>query len=268
MKTFPDNLSGHCALITGATGGIGFCFCREFAARGCSLILTDISATSLLFASDAVKFDFPGIDIATLPLDLCREDAADVIDNFCATNGLDPDILVNNAGIFSFSTIATTSEAKTESFVNLHVRAVTLLSRRFAIRRAKAGSGWILNMSSLSCWMPMPGIALYAATKAYIRVFTRALHYEMKDSGVRVMAACPGGIATDLFGLPRNLQRLAVRLGVLATPEKFTRKAVTRLMRGKKQYINGFLNRLMVPAAYLTPTSLRIWIKHRMLDKT
>lgn len=268
MKTFPDKLSGHCAIVTGATGGIGSCFCREFAARGCSLILTDLSAASLLSAADSIKSDFPDIDIATLPLDLCRDDAADVIDEFCTANGLDPDILVNNAGIFSFSTIAATSEAKTETFINLHVRAVTMLSRWFAIRRAKARSGWILNMSSLSCWMPMPGIALYAATKAYIRVFTRALHYEMKDSGVRVMAACPGGIATDLFGLPKNLQRLAVRLGVLATPEKFTRKAVSRLMRGKKQYINGFLNRLMVPAVYLTSTSMRVWIKHRMLDKT
>ena len=60
--------------------------------------------------------------------------------------------------------------------------------------------------------MPMPGIAMYSATKAYIRVFTRALHYEMRDCGVGVTVVCPGGIATDLFGLPEPLKRLAVSI--------------------------------------------------------
>lgn len=108
---------------------------------------------------------------------------------------------------------------------------------------------------------------MYAATKSYIRVFTRSLHYEMKDSGVRVMVACPGGIATDLFGLPDNLKRLALSIGALSTPEKFTSKAVTRLMKGKKQYINGWLNRLSIFFVGITPDNIRMLIKHKMLDK-
>lgn len=75
-------------------------------------------------------------------------------------------------------------------------------------------------MSSMSCWMPMPGIALYTASKAYIRVFSRSLHYELKEDGITVTTVCPGGIATGLYNLPENLLKLGVRLGILMTPAK------------------------------------------------
>lgn len=113
----------------------------------------------------------------------------------------------------------------------------------------------------------MPGLSLYAATKAYIRVLSRSLHYEMRPRGVRVMVACPGGIATDLFGLPENLKRLAVRIGALDTPQGFTRRAVNRLLCGRMQYINGTLNRMGIVAAGLAPTPLRMMVKRHLLDK-
>ena len=142
-----------------------------------------------------------------------------------------------------------------------------MLSRMFAVRFAARGHGRILNMSSMSCWMPMPGIAMYSASKAYIRVFSRALHYEVKDAGVTVTVACPGGIATDLFGLPENLKRLAVNIGALQTPEKFVHKAVNKMLKGKKQYINGWLNRFSIFFVSILPTPVRMLIKHKMLDR-
>lgn len=108
---------------------------------------------------------------------------------------------------------------------------------------------------------------MYSSTKAYIRVLSRAMHYEMRDAGVRVCVACPGGIATDLFGLPPKLQRLAVRLGVLDTPESFARKALKRMLRGKQQYINGLLNRVSILAVGMTPRWVRMQVKYRLLDK-
>ena len=115
--------------------------------------------------------------------------------------------------------------------------------------------------------MPMPGLAMYASTKSYIRVFTRSLHYEMKDYGVGVTVACPGGIATDLFGLPKKWQKFAVRIGVLQTPETFARKAVKKMLKKKKQYINGWLNRFSIFFVGILPTPVRMMVKHQMLDK-
>lgn len=208
-----------------------------------------------------------GVEATSFFCDLTARDADMLLTGFLDREGIDADYLINNAGIFSFLPVTDTPERKLQCFIDLHVRAVTTLSRTFAIRFARRGNGRILNMSSMSCWMPMPGIAMYSATKAYIRVFSRALHYEMRDEGVSVTVACPGGIATDLFGLPKNLQRLALRLRVLQTPERFASKAVDRMLHGRMQYINGFINRISILFVGVMPTWARMLVKRKMLDK-
>lgn len=260
-------MSGHRAIVTGAAGGIGECFAMELARLGNPLLLIDLSEDRLAQTRERIRDAFPAAEVHALALDLTRPDVAEVLEAWCAQNGFEPDVLVNNAGIFSFRPIEDTANAKINTFIDLHVRAVMLLSQWFVRRRVPRGSGWLLNMSSMSCWMPMPGLAMYASTKACIRVFSRSLHYEVRDAGVHVMAACPGGIATDLFGLPPRLRRLAVRLGVLATPTGFAAGAVRRMFRGKAQYVNGLLNRISIVAVGMTPRWVRMQVKRRMLDR-
>lgn len=266
MGKFSD-LSGHCAIVTGAAGGIGFSFCRQLASRNCGLVMIDISSDRLISALDTLRTEYPQVTAHLLTADLTSPNIVKTLDNFIRETPINPDILINNAGIFAFAPVTEISERKINCFIDLHVRAVTLLSRWMADRLRTKRRGWILNMSSMSCWMPMPGLAMYAATKSYIRVFTRSLQYEMKDYDVRVMAACPGGIATDLFGLPENLKQLAVKIGALDTPDSFACKAIVRLMKGKKQYINGWLNRVSIFFVGITPTPIRMMVKHRLLDK-
>lgn len=261
-----NNLVGHTVIITGASSGIGLCFSREFARRGADLVMVSNQEGLLQQTAADVATEF-GVRTYPFFCDLTAPDADRRIAGFVDSQGLDADMLVNNAGIFSFDTIGRTSERKLQCFLDLHCRAVTMLSRTFAERFAARGGGRILNMSSMSCWMPMPGIAMYSATKAYIRVFSRALHYEMRDRRVSVTVACPGGIATDLFGLPANLMKLAVNLRVVQTPQKFVRKAVDRMLRGRMQYINGWLNRLAIVAVGITPTPVRMLVQHKMLDR-
>lgn len=265
MGRYKD-ISSSVAIVTGATGGIGLQFALELARRGCGLLLVDINEERLYAAADTLTQE-TGVMVLVLQLDLTDDNLTDVIEDYCNGWGIDPDILINNAGIFSFKPIIETDEKKINTFIDLHMRAVATLSRWFAMRRAATGKGWILNMSSMSCWMPMPGLALYSSTKAFIRVFSRSLHYEMKDYGIGVTVACPGGIATDLFGLPDNLKRLAVNIRVLDTPERFAKKAVDKMLRKKKQYINGWLNRFSIFFVGILPTPVRMMIKHRLLDK-
>lgn len=262
------DLTSHTALITGGAGGIGFEFAKVLSQLGAALILIDIDSDRLKQAGDALQTATAAEKtVCLLPLDLTSEGFIKTIEDFCSTQGLMPDILVNNAGIFSFSPINSISIKKTELFIDLHVRAVTLLSQWFISKRIPHKSGWMLNMSSMSCWMPMPGLALYSSTKSYIRVFTRALHYEAKDFGVGVTVACPGGIATDLFGLPEKWKKFAVAIGVLDTPERFARKAIKKMLKKKKQYINGLLNRFSIFFVGILPTGIRMMVKHLLLDK-
>lgn len=259
-------LSGEWAVVTGACSGIGLEFSHRLAELGASVVMVSNRERELQEAARDVASRH-NVNTLPLTLDLTSERAAEEIMSFIDRNGVDPSVFINNAGIFSFAPVTETPRGKIDCFIGLHVTAVTSLSREFALRFAKRGGGRILNMSSMSCWTPMPGLAMYAATKAYIRVFSRVLHYEMRESGVTVTVACPGGIATDLFGLPDNLKRLAVRIGALQTPERFTRNAVRKLLKGKMQYINGGLNRMSIVFVGMTPTWVRMMVKHRMLDR-
>ena len=255
------------ALVTGASSGIGLEFCHQLASMGINLLMVSNQMQELANARDTLAAKYPDQRFWAHYKDLAHPDAAEEIYAYCSQNGIVVDILINNAGIFSFKTITDTTTDRLNLFIDLHMRTVTQLCQRFAIDMKSRRSGYILNMSSMSCWMPMPGIGMYAATKAYIRVFSRSLALELKDYGVGVTVACPGGIATDLFGLPRNLQRLGVKLGVLATPQRFVSGALKRMFNHKKQYINGFINRLAIVAVALLPDSMRLIVKHKLLDK-
>ncbi|MFQ8826895.1 MAG: SDR family NAD(P)-dependent oxidoreductase [Alistipes sp.] len=115
--------------------------------------------------------------------------------------------------------------------LRLHVRTTTLLCHYFGRSMQARGRGYILNMSSMSAWMPFPGISVYAATKSYLRTLSLAIRNELYDRGVRVTAVCPGAVATGLYNLSERYQRLALRLGIMMTPERLARKGCARCSR-------------------------------------
>ncbi len=258
---------GLTALVTGASSGIGFEYSRQLAARGADVVLVSNQETELEETRDALASEYPFQKFYACFKDLSSVDCADYLLDFCVKNTKGIDILINNAGIFVFKEVCKMSQQQLNLFIDVHVRAVTLLTRVFGEYMAKRGSGYILNMSSMSCWMPMPGIAMYSATKSYIQVLSRAMYLELKDSGVHVMVACPGGIATDLFGLPKNLQRFAVKIGVLSTPQKFVKGALKRMFKRKQQYVNGVLNKFSVFLMPKLPVMLKMQVKYKLLDK-
>ena len=260
------DLSPCTALVTGSSSGIGLEFARQLAAWGAALVMVSIDRDDLDREAARIAADYR-VPVDTLCMDLARPEAADELYRYCRDKGLVIDILVNNAGIFSFREVIRTDPARIETMIQLHMGTVTRLSRLFAADMCQRHHGYLLNMSSLSGWTPYPGIALYTATKAYIRVFTRALAYELSDYGVHATVVCPGGVATGLYGLPPRLLRLGVRLGILMTPERLVRKALNALFRGKKQLIPGLFNRLLIPLASVMPTRVRLIVKHRMLDE-
>ena len=125
------------------------------------------------------------------------------------------------------------------------------------------GKGYILNMSSMSAGMPFPGISVYAATKSYLKQFSKAIHNELYDYGVRVTAVCPGAVATDLYNLSGHYQRLGLRLGILMRPERLARKGLRALFAGRRCVTPGTVNHLFMPLAALVPSRLIRLIKRR-----
>lgn len=266
MSRVPD-IKGRWAVVTGASSGIGLRFATELASMGCNVFAVSNQEHELGQTASALMKNFPGVKVGTLFLDLASEKAADAVVDALNERKIVPLLLINNAGIFDFRRVSHLSPRRLDLYIDLHIRAVTHLCRAVGGMMAENGGGYILNMSSMSCWMPMPGIAMYSATKAYIRAFSRALRIEVKELGVSVTVACPGGIATNLFGLPPKLQRLGVKLHALDTPQRFVKKALRRTLQGRAQYINGGLNRMAIVAVASLPEWARLIIKTRLLDR-
>ena len=164
------------ALITGGSSGIGMEFARQLADRGWNLLLVSNEEENLRIACHDILYLNPGIKCEAFYSDLSKPEAPAEIFEYCRTKEFEVEILVNDAGIFILKELTRHSDEETDLYINLHMRAVTRLSVLFGREMAKRGHGYILNMSSMSCWMPMPGIGMYSATKAYIRVFSRTLH--------------------------------------------------------------------------------------------
>lgn len=266
MRTKIGEIQDKWALVTGASSGIGYEFCEYLCERGCNLLMVSNQPKELAEKAEILKSK-TSKSIFYLNVDLTEMPGVDEIVRFVCDNHIAPFILINNAGIFDFKSVSHLSAHRINTYIDLHIRALTFLTKDIGDIMASNGGGYILNMSSMSCWMPMPGIAMYTATKAYVRVFSRAYRIEMKEKNVMVMVACPGGIATDLFGLSKRLKKIGVMFGALDTPSHFAKKAVKRALNGKAQYINGILNRISIVVVSLMPEWARVMIKTKLLDR-
>ena len=128
----------------------------------------------------------------------------------------------------------------------LHVETVTELCVLFGYRMKAAGHGYILNMASMTAWIPAPGIAVYSASKAYLVSFGKGLSYELKPYGVGVITVCPAAIDTGLYPLSDGLRRKLRRFGIVKSPEWLVRRALRGMFRGRRLMRPGPLNH-MVP---------------------
>ena len=254
------------ALVTGAGTGIGRSYAHQLAALGYNLILVGNLDANLHAVVRELKPLVPNQQFRPLVMDLARIDAAEELYEAIAAAGIEIDLLINNAGIFSFCDVMNTSEECIERILLLHDMTATKLCRRYAMRMRERGvKGHILNMSSYSLWMPFPGLAIYSASKAYLKAFSVAFSKEVEEHGITVTAICPAGVATDLYGLPHNLQEFGVKVGGLITPESCARRALNALWRGKRFVVPDWWNRLWIPLLVHLPMCILRPIRRRTL---
>lgn len=257
------------ALVTGASSGIGLQYATALARDyHCDLLLVSNQQKELDEVAASLAETY-GVKTIAHFADLSLTDAAENLHAWCHEQGLQVDILINNAGVFFFNPYCETSMKRIELMLQLHVMTVAKLTRLFAadmcarvlteeeanqrICGHKRMKGYILNMSSMSTWMAMPGIQTYNASKAFIYNFSKSIWYELRPQNVGVTVMAPGAVDTALFGLAPNLRKLAVALTVSIPPEKLVKRALKKMFRNKKADTPGFINWLCTPLLKHTP---------------
>lgn len=240
-------------LITGASAGIGASLARVFASHGHALVLTARREAELNALADeiaAAGHKRPHIIVA----DLGHPEGPARLAEALQAAGLEPAIVVNNAGFGLLGDAAELDRATQLSMIDLNTRALTDLSLRF-IDSVTRHRGGILNVASISGFLPGPGMAVYHATKAYVVSFSEALHEELKSEGVRVCALCPGPVPSGFFaraGLPHDyFPRFLTR-----TPGRVAREGYDGFMGGHRVVVPGTHNRILTLLPRLLPRGL------------
>ena len=251
------------ALITGADGDIGFQFARTLAYAGVALVLVSNREDGLQKAQEKLRAEF-NTHVEYFYCDLASKNAAQSVYDFCTSKNIEVDLLINNAGIFFYEEFISTDPKKISLMINLHVVATTELCRLFGADMAQRKKGFILNVSSMTAWMPMPGLQMYASTKCFLYTFSRAISYELKLHNVGVTVICPGGVNTSLYNLPEKLRKIALRIGWLISPEKLAYKALRKTFRFKKKSLVGFTNYVFVFFIRTLPERLIFAIMKRL----
>ncbi len=224
-------------LITGASAGLGAEFARACARRGESLALVARRRDRLETLQRTI-----GGDIHVFEADLARPGAAADLIERLSGEGLAVGTLINNAGFGLSGRFEAQDPARQGEMIALNVRALTELCRAVLPGMRARGSGAILNVASTAAFQPGPNMAVYYATKAYVLSLTEALHEEMKGSGIRITALCPGPTATEFFDVAEvrggPLRRMA------GDAAGVVREGLAGLDRGKAIVIPGARNKV------------------------
>ena len=199
------------ALITGASSGIGEALAHCFAAAQHDLILVARSADKLRVLARQLE-EQHGVLASVMPADLTQPDATAGLSAALHRKRRVPDVLVNCAGVLQQQAFADMPPQVHQGIIDLNISALTALLAHLLPAMLRRGSGRILNVASIAAFQPIPRLATYAASKAYVLSLTESLSEELRGSGITVTALCPGITATNMLA---NAAQANAQLGKL-----------------------------------------------------
>ena len=250
------------ALITGASSGIGAVFAQKLAEAGSDLVLVARRADALQDLADRLSAAH-GVDVVIIPTDLAHVGAGRRLAAEVAQRGLTIDLLVNNAGFATYGAFTETDAGRAADEITLNVACVVELSHALVPAMVERGHGGVVNVASTAAFQPVPFMAVYGATKAFVLAFSEALWGELSDKGVVVLALCPGATATEFFEIAGE----AASVGRKQTPEQVVATAMRALSRTTPppSVVSGRANALTALVPRLVTRRAAIKITRRVM---
>jgi uncharacterized protein len=250
------------ALITGASAGIGREFARQIAGRARSLILVARREQELNELRDELRQRYPNLTVRIRKTDLADLAQLKGLMAWLDYGKVNVDLLINNAGLGDSGPFVASDPIRNEQMMRVNMVALTSLTRHLLPPMTTRRCGAILNVSSSAGFLPIPGFAIYAATKAYVTSFSEALRAELDGTGVSVCALCPGPVHTEF-------QEVAKRPGgqrqdgpefVYVSVEQVVRDALTGLEADRPLVIPGLAMKIIMLLVRITPMPILRWV--------
>ena len=249
------------ALITGATAGLGEEFARQLAPVAARLILVGRRRERLASLSESLREKFPALAVETIPMDLALSSERERLASHIIREEIPVNLLVNNAGLGDLGPFDTAEWERLEPMLSVNVAALTHLTHLLLPMLRASSPAAILNVSSVAGFFPLPEMAVYAATKAYVTSFSEALRMELAPHRVTVTALCPGPVPTEFFDVAsRNGETIRAmdrsHPALSATPELVVSEALKGLEADRPGVIPNALLATVVRAVRMLPFPL------------
>jgi uncharacterized protein len=253
-------------LITGASQGIGRALSAACAEKNRNLLLVALPGSGLPELAGELMSSFP-LRVEYLESDLTERDCHEKVFEFARKNEIRVDTLINNAGVGWNGKFENLTALEIDQMILLNLRATTLLTHIFIPELLKFPVSRILNMCSMASFLPIPGKSIYAATKAYVMYFSKALHSELKGRGVTVTSVYPFGVLTN-----HTVQERIRKSGFLAkktvmTPGEVAEISLQAMEKGRKIVIPGSIGKAIFYAGYITPQGIVLSLMEREIRR-
>ena len=252
--------AGQTVLITGASSGIGEALAACFAREGFDLVLVARSAEKLAELATGLALEHR-IKARPQAADLSLPGSAAKLAATLKRARRNIDVLVNNAGILEHGAFADMPAARHQALIDLNVSGLTAMLAHFLPPMLRRGHGRILNVASVAAFQPVPSLATYAATKAYVLSLTESMSEELQGTGVSISALCPGITATNMLSrMKQGSGRLRLPDFLVGDAAVVAKEGFNACMKGEVIHIPGTLNQAAIIAARATPK----WLVRRI----
>jgi len=261
MTTTP--ILGTRALVTGASSGIGAAIAQALAKRGINLVLTARRRDAL----EAVAATCTGVNVEIITADLGQPDAAHALWRAATVNG-PVDILINNAGFGYFRRFDQVDWARDAELMQLNMTSLVALARCFVdAHSGNKAPAHMVNIASTGAYQSVPNMALYAASKAFVRNFSEALHDEHRGTSLSVTCICPGGTETAFHAASGGGDYSWIANASTKSADFVAHAAIEAMLDGKRTVVPGVFNKLTCFGVRLLSRPAASWVATRVLGK-
>ena len=250
-------------LVTGASSGIGLELARECAANGHDLVIVARRQERLEDFAQTVRKEFD-VNVNIVVMDLSVDGSRKNLFDQVKSKNIEIDYLINNAGFGDYGPFVDSNLDRQIEMVNLNIVALTELTRLFLPDMIGRRQGAILNVASTAAFQAGPMMSVYFATKAFVLHFSEAVANEVHQTGVRVVALCPGTTESEFADTAQAERSLMFNMRKLPTSKQVASYGYVSMIKGKRVAVHGLLNKVLTFFVRLVPRKVVTAIARRM----